>query len=201
MYRQFIGIVASNFGGENLENNEYEKMIRDNDKLVYHIISRRFPSLTQDEDVVQAGMIGLWKACRDYDPSKGAFSTCVCAYIIHEIHKELEMRNEYQKFGAVQSLNEIVENPDGSSDMQELINFIPDKPDDVSGREYDFSALRSKFSSRDNGIFMLRAQDYTYEEIARIYGLSKQRVDQIIRKMRKYFLRKDSMAAPCGGAL
>ncbi len=44
-------------------------------RIAYHLISR-LPSCVQVEDLIQAGMIGLLEAARNYDATQGAsFST------------------------------------------------------------------------------------------------------------------------------
>ena len=40
-------------------------------RIAYHLMSRLPPSVQQD-DLVQAGMIGLLEALRNYDPTQGA---------------------------------------------------------------------------------------------------------------------------------
>lgn len=49
---------------------EIEQAIISNEKLIYFVINRYYPDFIEDEDIIQSGRIGLWKACISYDSSK-----------------------------------------------------------------------------------------------------------------------------------
>ncbi len=55
-------------GGEEKLINEYAPLVK---KIAYHLISRLPPSI-QPDDLIQAGMIGLLEAARNYDSDQGA---------------------------------------------------------------------------------------------------------------------------------
>lgn len=62
----------------------------ENEKLVYHVVNRMFPTFVGNEDVIQEGYLGLWKACDTYDESKGTqFSTYACQVIVNDIRMYL----------------------------------------------------------------------------------------------------------------
>lgn len=69
-----------------------DDLITDNMSLVYHIIHHDYPRYKTDEDVIQSGMLGLVKASKNFDASKGKFSTYARRYIHGEIKKELKKR-------------------------------------------------------------------------------------------------------------
>ena len=53
-----------------------EELYEENQSLVWFTLKKYFPSLKVDEDVLQVCRIGLWQACAEYYPEKGAkFST------------------------------------------------------------------------------------------------------------------------------
>lgn len=53
-----------------------QELYEENQSLVWFALKKHFPSLKVDEDIIQACNIGLWKACTEYFPEKGAkFST------------------------------------------------------------------------------------------------------------------------------
>ena len=59
-----------------------QELYEQNEKLVYHVLHRRFPTL-MTEDVMQAAKKGLWLACLGYDPKFGTeFSTYACKAIV-----------------------------------------------------------------------------------------------------------------------
>ncbi len=55
-------------GGEEKLINEYAPLVK---KIAYHLISRLPPNI-QPDDLIQAGMIGLLEAARNYDSDQGA---------------------------------------------------------------------------------------------------------------------------------
>lgn len=68
--------------------------IKQHYKLVWHFVNRYRPG---DEDLFQAGCIGLWKAAQRYDPSRGVrFSAYAGRWILNCILAELARRNEYR---------------------------------------------------------------------------------------------------------
>ena len=65
--------------------------------LVYHIISRQYPTFIHDEDVIQSGMLGLCKAAESFDPKKGLFSTYAGRCIRNEINQEFIKRKPFSQ--------------------------------------------------------------------------------------------------------
>lgn len=64
-----------------------DKKIEDYEKLVYSIINK-YNFLGETDDLYQVGMIGLLKACENFDDSYGVkFSTYAHTYIVGEVLK------------------------------------------------------------------------------------------------------------------
>ena len=71
-----------------------EKVIEDNIGLVKTIVSRFNVSKFDKDDLMQAGLIGLWKAAYHYNEEMGVkFSTYSVKYILGEIKNELKNLN------------------------------------------------------------------------------------------------------------
>ncbi len=66
---------------------DIERIFTENKNLVYLVVNKRFPTFIHDDDVIQSGYIGLWKAITTYDDKKYAFST----YAYHCIYNEIGM--------------------------------------------------------------------------------------------------------------
>ena len=49
-----------------------EELYEENQSLVWFTLKKYFPSLKVDEDILQVCRIGLWQACAEYYPEKGA---------------------------------------------------------------------------------------------------------------------------------
>lgn len=79
-------------------------LIVDNMALVPFVIRRFFPSQIKNEDVYQAGCLGLTKAAQKYRKSRGEFSTFAVSMIRREILIELgfEKKDRHISIQAVQ---------------------------------------------------------------------------------------------------
>ena len=75
--------------------NEQTKLIENNIKLVYHIVSRQYPTFLHDDDIIQSGMLGLCKAAQTFDAERGVFSTYAGRCIRNEINKEFISRKKF----------------------------------------------------------------------------------------------------------
>lgn len=71
-----------------------DQLICDNLPFVYHIIHKYFPKYIKDEDVIQAGMLGLVKSAQHFNPDKSKFSTYAGVIIKNEIIRELKSRSD-----------------------------------------------------------------------------------------------------------
>lgn len=62
----------------------------DNIKLVFGLAKRMNVGGYEQEDLIQAGLMGLHQAINNFDPTKGKFQTYASFYIISEIKKEMK---------------------------------------------------------------------------------------------------------------
>lgn len=68
-----------------------EKIIEENIGLVKSIVNRFKVSSFDKDDLMQAGLIGLWKAAYHYNEKMNVkFSTYACKFIIGEIKEEMK---------------------------------------------------------------------------------------------------------------
>lgn len=63
------------------------ELYESNERLVHYILRLKFPHYTYDEDIQQEAKLGLWKACKTYDPTKGKFSTYGCYCILNQLRR------------------------------------------------------------------------------------------------------------------
>ena len=69
-----------------------QQLLNDNMKLVHLVINKYYPSFTHDEEIIQMGRIGLWKASKTWDENKCKFSTYATNCIRNEICREFRRR-------------------------------------------------------------------------------------------------------------
>ena len=148
------------------------KLVEDNIKLVYHIISRDYPTYIKDEDIIQSGMLGLCKAAK-YWKEQGLFSTYAGKCIRQEICQEFIRR---KKHAQVISLDTRIGEEDdtlvdvivGDSDVQ----FIDD------------NGFYRTLTNIEQDIWELKSKGYSTCEIADELDLSVKKTQTIIRKLK-----------------
>ena len=134
-----------------------EQLILDNTGLVVSLAKKFCPKNENDYDeYVQAGRIGLWKAIRKYDPSRGALSTIAWYYIRWEIIRFIESKkkNRILNFGDL--------NINIGSFQDEKIRKYPLK-----------EIYPSDLTSKEKAVLEMRSFGYTMKEIGQNFGRSR----------------------------
>lgn len=138
-----------------MENHEVETLVKDNIGLViYRSRKFRLNSLSDSEDFIQAGLIGLLKAARSYNSELSAFSTyagrCIDIEILQEIRKNKEQASNLQSNVSY-------------SDEEAYTDYLPEL-DEVS----------------KTILYMRYIGGYTLREIGEEFGYSKNRAKCIL---------------------
>ena len=86
----------------NKTNEEINKLVEENQTLIHFVLRNHYKNLCDEKDenseLFQAGRMGLWKAARSYDETKGAkFSTFAIYCIKQSIALYLRKRNNDNK--------------------------------------------------------------------------------------------------------
>lgn len=154
------------------------KLIKENMNLVYFLIKRYYPTCIANEDVIQEGMVGLCKAASTYEEGKSKFSTYASNCIMNQI-KNYFIKNA--KHNQVLSLDYEIKTDDGStcSMGDTLIGELDIDLDDVV-----FLEFYQTLSDEDKELLDLCSR-YTQVEIADMWGVSKQAVNQRSRKIKR----------------
>ena len=158
-------------------------LIKQNTKLVYYIISHEYPTYLHDDDLVQAGMLGLCEAANRWDETKSAFGTFAGNWIRGEIKKEFVRR---KKNNGVWSTDRMMggDDDDGTT-LEELL-----------GREDDTTYLniedfRDTLHPHEQMVFDLRNEGLNTEEIATKTGRNIQTIQRITRNIRRKCAKED----------
>lgn len=135
------------------------QLIEDNMNLVYYLIHKYYPTYANDEDIVQAGMLGLCKAADSFDESKSTFSTYASRCILNSIRMEFRSRKKHY---GVLSLDYKVTDDEGSEvsfgDLcvgEEDVEFI------------DTSKFNNQLTPKETELLDLLQQGLTSREIAK----------------------------------
>ena len=152
--------------------------------LVLKLSRARFLAGGEKEDLIQEGMIGLYKAVRDYNTDTGArFSTfaalCIDRQMLHAIEASLREKN--------QPLNNSVSLTD---EEWELAGEVPSlSPESIVVGQTAFSEriarLRESLSPMENSVLDLYLDGHGYKEIARILRKEPKAIDNTFQRIRK----------------
>ena len=139
-------------------------------KLVHYVINREYPTYAYDEDIAQAGMVGLCKAAKYWDSGKSEFSTYAIKCIRSEICKEFIKRKKHNGEVSLDS------NINEDTTLGEIISGA----DDVDYVDYSFL---SELTSKERKVADLKRQGYTTVEIADELNLTSNTVTRTLRMM------------------
>lgn len=169
---------------------EVEAILRAYKGTVSAIARNYFIRGADREDVVQEGMIGLWKAIRDFRPGSGrsfhAFARmCIKRQIISAVKAAMRARQRM--------LSDCVSLDTPILDECTLSDAVPDEStadvlDDILRRDSLVSVLSNegtRFSPFELKVVRLYAQGYTYAEIARLLGCNTKSVDCAIFRVKR----------------
>jgi len=183
--------------------NELLSLIKEKDKYAMDILLFRYKGMVKNkaskmfiaggdnEDVIQEGMIGLFKAISDYDPDrKGKFSAfaahCVSSQINDAVksssrkkHSLLNSSVPFSKDVSDNGANILETYADISAiDPEEM--FISDE----MNRSLE-KFMKDKLTNIEREALMLFAQGYSYAEIADRLVKTSKSVDTAIQRARK----------------
>lgn len=180
-------------------------MFRMKDETAIEVLFERYKQLVRkkrtamfiiggdSDDLIQEGMIGLYKAVRDYDETKDAsFATfasmCVNRQIMSAVtasnRKKNQPLNNYLSF-------DVSAGEDEENDMSLLDVLVTDdrlNPEDMYiGKESEnriLEQIKNALSSFEKQVLELYMEDKDYKEIAVILGKEAKSVDNAIQRIR-----------------
>ena len=146
------------------------------------------------DDVIQEGMIGVFKAIRDYDDSKGAsFSTFAELCINRQIATAIKATSRYKHspLNNSMSLNKpFSENDEEGATLEEtIISNTSEDPEAMLllREELDYIGRNGGdlLSSFEHRVWELYLQGVPYSQIARLTGKTPKAVDNAIMRAKK----------------
>lgn len=147
-----------------------DDLIEEHMGLVVSVVNSFKPrNSTEREDYVQAGRIGLWKALKKYDPTKGAvLSTYAWNPIRWEIIKEIK-----------------------SAKKGRYVSSTSNNPPLYHRKDEIWEVLPSFLSDEEVGLVELRKMGYKLSEMAEITGRTSSYVKRIFYKAVKKIREKN----------
>ena len=173
-----------------------DKTVRENECLIYYILNKKIhrSDLVSDEDIIQCGRLGIFKAWKSHDASKSSWATYVTKVIINEILMELRKRGNSNNYfySNCDHLNKIIEDGRGGAcELQDLLIFEDHSFDAIiSEHGKIWNMIYDSLSTRDKKIIHLMDLNYTQKEIGEILGISQSYASRLILKLKKDVLKK-----------
>ena len=162
---------------------KYKELVRKKSQL-YYIIG------ADGDDVVQEGMIGLFKAIRSYEPDnntgfRGFAEMCIGRQIISAIRSAT--RKKHEPLNESISLSDPVNEDDQTMTLQEMLHATHEMEPEAE------LLVKSILEEVENGVFsdfeIKVWNEYfkgmNYKEIAEILGKSPKAVDNAIQRTKK----------------
>ena len=152
------------------------------EKMIYKMIHRRFATVSGCEfsDLYNAGLMGLFQACEQYDVSRGVeVSTFLYWKVMGEItarRRESECMGWREQQESVEETMETI----GANEVKTRLSSPAPFEHDVMIRDTVDSFLSDDMDRR---IYHLKARGHTQSEISAKVGIAQQNVGRRLRKL------------------
>ncbi len=148
------------------------------------------------DDVIQEGMIGLFKAIRDFDPAmKSTFFHFADLCISRQIYTAIEAASR-KKHGPLNSYISLYESDRGLNDEQNPMLLQADvltNPEElVIGEENAkqfLKTVRESLSNMENQVLSLYLEGMNYRQIAEKMGRDEKSIDNALQRIRSKISR------------
>ncbi len=193
------------FAYDKLEDIELVKLAQENDKEAMNTIIERYKNYVRGkgrtyfligadkEDIIQEGMIGLFKAICDFDPKKQTqfrsfAELCVTRQIITAI--KTATRQKHIPLNTYVSLSRPVYEEESEKTLLDLISmeYILD-PEQIFINQEDLGLtekrIYSVLSQLEKDVLELYLNGKSYHEIAAILGKTSKSIDNAIQRVKR----------------
>lgn len=172
---------------------ELESLIQRYQNFVYKKSTPYFLAGAEKEDIVQEGMIGLYKAIKSYDLEKDiAFKYFADLCIKRQIITAIKMysRQKHIPLNSYLSLNKTSDDEEDSREVIEKLDveIIPDPLEKITIEE-TYKRIEEKMSkllsSFEQKVYYSYLSGYSYAQIAENLGSHSKAVDNAIQRIKK----------------
>lgn len=166
-----------------------DRLLRQFKPLVLKLSRARFLAGGERDDLIQEGMIGLYKAIRDYDETKDTkFMTfaalCVDRQMLHAIESSLREKNRVLNDSVLLG-EDALGGMEPSSDLSpEAIMIAREMADERLGR------LKESLSPMERRVLDLYLSGLSIREIAEVMKKTPKSVDNAFQRIRKKTLKQ-----------
>jgi len=168
---------------------EVEKLVLDNQKLVYFLAQKFLNQGIEQEDLYSIGNYALLKAAKDFSSEKEIrFSTFAGTCIENEIKKELRKFKTKKRSAVVISIDREIALKNQKGDAVLFSNFVSDPNVDIEKEVFNALEIQRLLAFTLNRkckckrAYLLYAADFTQHEIANMLGISQAQVSRYIAR-------------------
>lgn len=189
---------------ESYSDEELIRMMREGDREVAEYLAEKYKSLVRKkartlylvggdtEDLIQEGMLGLFKAMQDYSPDRSAsFLTFAGTCIGRQLYSAIAVSNRKKHL----PLNSYLSLSAGEWESQERMS-VEQNPEEMVIDQENVRIIRAKIEARlskfENQVLSLYLDGADYVRIARLLGKSPKSIDNALQRIRtkiKYLIQ------------
>ncbi len=183
-------------------NVEQQKLVKENEKLVYYLIARKCEVEPRDyDDVCQLGMMGLCKAASTFDPTLNRkFSTYASRCILNEI--KMFYRKENKIRAKCISIDEPIDSestdrPKDKSTFAEMLADTHNYYEDIEKREEAerrINLILNRLTVKESTVALMNLGELNQYDIGREYfNLSQSYISRLIKGVTKKLKRFEEL--------
>lgn len=155
-----------------------------NEPLVIAFMQKHFPKLSWDEDYLQTARMGLWEACKCFDPDRGLrFSTLAYVVMRNKVIKQIRRDRIPQRYGvAIISLDEKLATQAENGDT----GILMDARDftEYSDVRIDIDRMLKNVSPEERSIFVrITCGDITKRDAAKELGITFGELEKMLKRI------------------
>ena len=147
------------------------------------------------EDIIQEGMIGLYRAIKSFDPARkeASFKTYAITCIKHQIHNAIKKANtnKNKPLSTAVSLQSFAENNKDTLPVELVLDYTP--ANSVIEKE-NYSelqnSLKTLLSPQEYKVLGLYLQGYSYSEISKILNVQTKSIDNSLSRIKQKLRQK-----------
>lgn len=158
---------------------DYAENFTEDKRLTQKYLSKYFPHLKTDEDIISACVIKLWEKRTGYNPAIAKYSTHAFKWIRHVVTEYI--RKRYAQKRQFETISIYTEVGDGIA----LLDTLEADCDSTYKEIEDLVKIVFDKNEKLRPIIAYYMQGYWQKEIAIILGLSKTQVSYLLRKFKK----------------
>lgn len=179
-------ITNENMYQNDIENKNIEELMVSYKPLVSRIARRYFLYGGELDDLIQEGMIGLYKAIKSYDETKQAsFKTFSTLCITRQIQSAIRSANSKKNIVLSEIIDKNLSDFDVATNKENPeINFIQNQ-----NYENFVGEIKNKLSKKEMEIFDCYLEGSSYEQIAQKLNIERKSVDNALVRIRTKILQ------------